>query len=429
MINVTPATYLMEVIPQFAMIFIVQAELIFGQIQWRYAVKWWLLAILFSLAFSTIGEIIFAAIYILSLLKRHEAPLIISFLLLIDGYIFYRNLVTLPRLIKLPFSTPQLEIADGISTILINLIVIAAILYAVHHFDRQLQTLKQTLYTDPSSRRVFVGYSLLTCASLYTADTIADLMAVSFDFQAITLGILLLLIASNLAAFFFLNHALQASNQIKLLQAAETARTKYYADLEAQQAHTQKILHDYKNVLATLQVSLDADHDATQTREVLTQAQHTLNEIQPNRSALSAVATLPLRSLLYLKWTQAANQQIKLNIQTSGTANIQNNDDLLATLRIVGILLDNAIEATATHGEVDVLLIESPQALAITVINSVPKDFDLSRLSQAGYTTKGVGHGLGWGNIRTLTRRDHHLKLMKRVIRGKLSITLVIEVA
>jgi type IV secretory pathway VirB2 component (pilin) len=45
MIDVTPPTYLLEVIPQFAMIFIVQAELIFGQIQWRYAVKWWLLAI------------------------------------------------------------------------------------------------------------------------------------------------------------------------------------------------------------------------------------------------------------------------------------------------------------------------------------------------------------------------------------------------
>jgi hypothetical protein len=106
---------------------------------------------LFSLGFSTAGELVFAAIYILSLLKRHEVPLIISFLLLIDGYIFYRNLVTLPRFIQLPFSTPQLEIADGISTILINAIVIAAILYAVHHFDRQLQALKQTLYTDPAA--------------------------------------------------------------------------------------------------------------------------------------------------------------------------------------------------------------------------------------------------------------------------------------
>jgi two-component system sensor histidine kinase AgrC len=80
---------------------------------------------------------------------------------------------------------------------------------------------------------------------------------VSFDFQALTLGILFLLIASNLATFFFLNHALQARNQVKLLQAAETARTKYYADLEAQQVHTQKILHDYKNVLASLELSLE----------------------------------------------------------------------------------------------------------------------------------------------------------------------------
>lgn len=431
MIDVTPPTYLLEVVPQFAMIFIVQAELLFGHIQWRYAVKWWLLAILFSLGFSSAGELVFAAIYILSLLKRHESPLIISFLLLVDGYIFYRNFVTLPRFIKLPLSTPQLEIADGISTILINAVVITAILYAVHHFNRQLQALKQTLYTDSASRRVFIGYSLLTCASLYTADAIADLMAVTFDFQALTLGILLLLIAGNLATFFFLNHALQAHNQVKLLQAAETARTKYYADLEAQQAHTQKILHDYKNVLASLELSLEPSvgSDTTQTRQVLAQAQHTLNEIQPNRSALSAVVTLPLRSLLYLKWTQAANRQIKLNLQTSGTINVQNNEDLLDALRIIGILLDNAIEATAVHGEVDALLVESPQALAITVINSVPQDFELTHLGQSGYTTKGVGHSQGWANIRTLTHQNHHLNMMKRVIRGKLSITLVIEVA
>lgn len=431
MIDVTIPTYLLEVIPQFAMIFIVQAELIFDHLQWRYAVKWWLLATLFSLGFSTAGELVFAVIYILSLLKRHESPAIISFLFLIDGYIFYRNLLTFPRMIRLSPATHQLDLVDMALTVLSNLVVIIAILYAVHHFDQQLRALKQTLYTDPGSRRVFVGYSLIICSIIYATDVLADKLSWTLNDQALVLGILFFMIASNFAAFFFLNHALEARNQVKLLQAAETARTKYYADLEAQQVHTQKILHDYKNVLASLELSLEPSvgSDTTQTRQVLAQAKHTLNEIQPNRSALSAVVTLPLRSLLYLKWTQAANRQIKLNIQTSGTINVQHNEDLLDALRIIGILLDNAIEATAVHGEVDALLVESPKSLAFTVINSVPQDFELACLNQSGYTTKGVGRGQGLANIRTLTHHNHHLNMMKRVIRGKLSITLVIEVA
>lgn len=429
MIDVTIPTYLMEVIPQFAMIFVVQSKLLFDQIHWGYVVKWWLLATIFSLAFSSVGEVVFAALYIATLLKRHASPTIISFLFLIDGYIFYRNLVTLPRLLKLPLSTHQLVIADAISTILINALVIGAIIYPTYRFDSQLQALKQTLAADLASRRVFIGYSLLTCASLYAADMIADWVHLSFRVEATILGILLLLIASNLAAFFFLNHALQASAQFKLSQAADASRAKYYADLEAQQAHTQKILHDYKNVLASLELSLaHPNAELTQTKQVLTQAKQTLNQIQPDHSALDAVKALPLRSLLYLKWTQAANRNIKLNLQTNGTVTIANNADLLDSLRVVGILLDNAIEATDPQGEVEVLLDASERDLMITVINKVSADFKLFRLGEAGYTTKGADHGHGWANIRAISTRNHHLKLRKHVSTNKLAINLVIEV-
>lgn len=98
------------------------------------------------------------------------------------------------------------------------------------------------------------------------------------------------------------------------------------------------------------------------------------------------------------------------------------------SLRIVGILLDNAIEATATQGIIDILLVPATDELTITVINTVPADFKLARLNQIGYTTKGDNHGNGLANIRELTRTNHHLHMIKQLIDRKLSITLSIEV-
>ncbi|WP_462399243.1 GHKL domain-containing protein [Lacticaseibacillus pantheris] len=267
---------------------------------------------------------------------------------------------------------------------------------------------------------------------VYIIEYVFEKMNLALTADWFVTGIFVFMVIINFGSLYFLYHDIKINVENKLLRSSEQAKQQYYADLELQQTHTRKVLHDYKNVLAALQLSLDKDAPAEatmQTRQVIESAQATLNDIQPNNSALSMITTLPLRSLLYLKWTEASNKGVRLNIQSDGTVTISNNTDLLDVLRVVGILVDNAVEAATGGEEADVLLTQSASELAITVVNTVSANFTLSNLSQSGYTTKGEGHGNGLDNLRNVLRHNAHLKLMRRVTGMKLSITLVVEVA
>jgi two-component system sensor histidine kinase AgrC len=235
----------------------------------------------------------------------------------------------------------------------------------------------------------------------------------------------------NVGALYFLSGEINARANNRILQTAAKDKAQYYADIELQQTRTRKVIHDYKNVLSSLQLSLDnatATTSMNQTSNLITRAQAQLSSLEPDNSVLTTISTASLRGLLFLKWTQAHKQNISLKIQTSGTISIDDDADLMDTLRIVGILIDNAIEASAASDNVNVLLMTATKELTITVINKVSPDFKLMKLNEPGYTTKGSGHGSGLENVRELTRTNHHLQLLKLFEESKLSITLSIEV-
>ena len=78
-------------------------------------------------------------------------------------------------------------------------------------------------------------------------------------------------------------------------------------------------------------------------------------------------------------------------------------DDLL---RVLGILLDNAIEAApAQDGKVRVVLLQEEKELYLAVANNYDKTPDLAALTRKGYTTKGDGHGTGLSSYRRIIAR------------------------
>lgn len=431
MTDVSISTYLIEVIPQFIIIFTIQSIISSGRIKWPYVLTTVCLAGVCSLLFGTIGEMVFGILMYCFLRYRQQRSSAVSFVLLWDFYMILINLIALLTKPVANINANYFNLVIDASSLIIDFALVMVLIFKFGLHWKRIKTFLHLLDSDMRISQIFTAYSLVVFICLYVIELASELIDLPNSFQWLVFGIFLALLLVNTGALYFLYDAVTARSDNKLLQAAAKAKEQYYADIELQQAHTSKVLHDYKNVLGALQLSLDQDvptKSISQTHQLITDAQATLTQIQPNNAALTTITTLSLRSLLYLKWTQAHSHDIWLNIQTSGPIAIANNTDLMDSLRIVGILLDNAIEATATQGIIDILLVPATDELTITVINTVPADFKLARLNQIGYTTKGDNHGNGLANIRELTRTNHHLHMIKQLIDRKLSITLSIEV-
>lgn len=432
MYEVSVATFIVSVVPLYVVVFILQSKALYGRVRLIYLLFFVVIATLISAFFVTVGEILFGLFYSLYLSVFKSRANLVSFVLLWEAYLFVKNVeATFIGIIR-SVTLINFDVITFLVGLLIDCLIVGVLLVLTRKFGRRIGQLVQVINTDSPARNAFVFLSSAICVCLYIVEYVFERMDLALVADWFVTGIFVFLVVINFGTLYFLNHDVKVSVENRLLRASEQAKQQYYADLELQQTHTRKILHDYKNVLAALQLSLDNDAPAeatVQTRQVIESAQATLNDIQPNNSALSMITTLPLRSLLYLKWTEASNKGVRLNIQSDGTVTISNNTDLLDVLRVVGILVDNAVEATAKGGDADVLLTQSASELAISVVNTVSANFTLADLSQSGFTTKGEGHGNGLDNLRNVLRHNAHLKLMKRVTGMKLSITLVIEVA
>ncbi len=432
MYEVSVATFLVSIIPLYGIVFLLQSRVLYGRVCFPYLIFFVLGVTVVSALFSTFGEIIFGVLYSLYLLVFKPRVGLVSFVLLWEAYLFVNNIVATFIGIVRNAIPQRFDLITFLGCLIINVCIIGGLIFCVHRFSRSMGQLVHVINTDSPARNAFVFYSSAICLCVYIIEYVFEKMNLALTADWFVTGIFVFMVIINFGSLYFLYHDIKINVENKLLRSSEQAKQQYYADLELQQTHTRKVLHDYKNVLAALQLSLDKDAPAEatmQTRQVIESAQATLNDIQPNNSALSMITTLPLRSLLYLKWTEASNKGVRLNIQSDGTVTISNNTDLLDVLRVVGILVDNAVEAATGGEEADVLLTQSASELAITVVNTVSANFTLSNLSQSGYTTKGEGHGNGLDNLRNVLRHNAHLKLMRRVTGMKLSITLVVEVA
>lgn len=132
---------------------------------------------------------------------------------------------------------------------------------------------------------------------------------------------------------------------------------------------------------------------------------------------LTAVESVPIKSLIYLKWTEASDKGIEMLIRTDSIIHEIPNNLGLTVIRVIGILIDNAIEETQKLNEkqFEVLLQQSSsRGLELTVVNQVGDGFDLSQLNGSGFTTKGNEHGQGMAIINELIQKNSDLNIRKR---------------
>lgn len=210
--------------------------------------------------------------------------------------------------------------------------------------------------------------------------------------------------------------ALLIINQIVQNTVIFKIRTMYITTLEdynANMAKTAKDLllfkHDYKNVLLTLNSFIEAKDMKKLTsffyEELLPENQQIDDEDQ-HYLVLSQIDNAIIRSLIFSKYLEAKKKNITFSI--SVTERIQTIfEHPVVVNRIVGNLMDNAIEAAAESDEAKITLklyYFSTDELQIVITNtSKDAEAELEQLKQLGYSSKEQHSGLGLASIQALS--------------------------
>ena len=130
-----------------------------------------------------------------------------------------------------------------------------------------------------------------------------------------------------------------------------------------------------------------------------------------------------LKGIVYYKMNIASDKKINYNINISKQVNIklekENYKDYVSLCKILGIIIDNAIEASEKTKD-KLLIIDAyneKDDIVIEVTNSCKeKNIDISSLYKKGYSSKGNNRGFGLHIARMLIKNSKHLEMKHECI-------------
>ena len=190
-----------------------------------------------------------------------------------------------------------------------------------------------------------------------------------------------------------------------------------------------KIIHDFKNQLIVINGYADNPEKLKAYLSEIIKDQRNI----PNSKLLLNVEKLPsgLKGLIYYKFSNLdSNINVSIDIKNSlkkyESISPKLNKDCL---KILGVFIDNAIEAVKNEKEkyINLEFIKQKEQIIITVRNTCTSRVNIKDLTKNGFTTKGKNHGYGLSLVSDIVRKDDSLDIKFECDDDIFSATLVIR--
>lgn len=190
----------------------------------------------------------------------------------------------------------------------------------------------------------------------------------------------------------------------------------YYENLSSSLSDMQKIRHDIKNIFFTMGSFVnESDNQAMKDffwKKIYPYSQKTIqkNELMEK---LYQIPSEPLRAFLNLKISQAVEQKISIRLDICVIPEyFQAGIDIIDLTRILGILLDNAIEETSKipDGIIEIGIKNNKTSCSYIIKNPLTPQTQQTGI-HIGATTKGEGHGKGLVIVQQLLEQYHNAVL------------------
>lgn len=235
----------------------------------------------------------------------------------------------------------------------------------------------------------------------------------SLNFYAIifvSITVLLSLVILLLSAF-----ALREMKYKRKLQEIE-AYYEYTLRIESINNEMRKFRHDYVNILTTLSDYIRED-DMPGLRKYFNENIVPMKDKLKTRSikmnGIEKLKVREIKGLITTKIIQAQEKRIPISIEVPDEIDrISMNTVELS--RIIGIIVDNAIEASENLEEplINIAFIDNEEAVTFIVMNKCSDDIPkIHELFEQGFSTKGDNRGLGLSTLKELTDSNENVLL------------------
>ena len=181
----------------------------------------------------------------------------------------------------------------------------------------------------------------------------------------------------------------------------------YMTNLEKSSVQLRQFKHDYLNTLMTLDELIHSNKQAELIAyfdSSIKPIGYALNGVNNQLSCLSHLKEPALKSLISAKCNYASLENI--NIRLEITSDIENiSIEPLDLARIMGVFLDNAIEAAcqAADSQITLAFIPMDGYLQIMIQNScIEKELPIDTIYNCGFSTKGDNRGYGLYQVKQL---------------------------
>lgn len=256
---------------------------------------------------------------------------------------------------------------------------------------------------------------------------------VQYPIQVLTVnGILVsVLVLSSVVLFYILYQILLQNQQLVLQQQEQEITQEYMAQMEDLYQEMCNFRHDYKNILSTMGYYIE--HKELEHLE-----EYFHQKILPTASSLpgqdfilgrlTQVQVAPIKSLLCSKLCACQNKQIPFTLSIPEPVTYFPMD-ILSLSQILGILLDNAMEAALQTEKpyLEINLLPQEENIYIEIKNrTLPLTVPISELSHRGFSTKKGHTGLGLHTVQKLLATLDHVHFSLEVQDDIFSAKLVL---
>lgn len=288
-------------------------------------------------------------------------------------------------------------------------------------FFSQFQATKQI---DLRENRIFILANFFTLIIYYFSIIMGSFLGNTSDLIQMNFFFFLLYLCLSIIAFSFYYRAMKAKVEMIKKESDYQALMEYTESMENQYKEVRKFRHDFQNILNSLD-------DYVLSEDFSGLKNYYLNEIKPTSEEISEmnfkltelqnIKQREIKSVLALKLMTAQNIEIEVNLEVKEV--IEDIPlDAIVLVRVLGILLDNAIEAIEelAIGKLTVAVFKNKQEIQFIIQNDCKDHMpSIQQLKKEGFSTKGDNRGLGLSNIKEMLANYKNV-VLKTTIKDQL---------
>ena len=295
----------------------------------------------------------------------------------------------------------------------VTVLTYVVILKIIHYFHLELNYFDKD-YLYPFLTKVFFALLLLHIIS-FVSDMVSTIKHLN-SFGSILSSIVFI---SLLLTFFAMNsHKEQMEKEIALKQKKfEQKHLQNYTDeIVGLYNEIRGFRHDYAGMLVSMQMAIDSGDLQEIDRvynEVLVKANYKLRSDKYTYFDLNNIEDSALRSLVAQSIVYARNNGVEFTLEVKDIIT-RLPIDLLDLVRIMSVLLNNAVEGSADSykKQMEVAVIKMETETVIVIQNSCKMTMTPSGdLFALGFSTKGRNRGVGLNNVKELLDKYNNIIL------------------